>query len=123
MADRVVSRISWGTFQPLFWALTTVYLGHWVWRWLELARPWWVRHYLDDLLCIPLVLTVTLFILRFFYGPQLRLSWYQVAFTVLYFSLAFEVVFPKFMARYTADWVDAALYAVGGVIFYKFLNR
>ncbi|GGG02950.1 hypothetical protein [Pontibacter amylolyticus] len=123
MADRLAGRLSWHTLSPLFWVLAAVYLGHLVWRWLELPRPWWVQHYLDDLLCLPLVLTVTLFILRFFYGPQLRISWYHVAFTAIYFSLAFEVFFPKFMPRYTSDWVDAALYAVGGVVFYRFLNK
>jgi hypothetical protein len=123
MAYRDAGRISWHTLSPLFWALTAVYLGHWAWRLLDLHRPEWVRFYLDDLLCIPLVLTVTLFILRIFYGPQVRLSWYHVVFTVLYFSLAFEVFFPKFMSRYTGDWVDAVLYAVGGLIFYRFMNK
>lgn len=103
--------------------MAAVYLGHLGWRWLELPRPWWVQHYLDDLLCLPLVLTLTLFVLRFFYGPRQRLSRYQVAFAVIYFALAFEVFFPKFMPRYTSDWVDAALYAVGGVIFCRFLNK
>lgn len=107
----------------MFWALTAVYLGHVAWRWLDLPRPRWVQHYLDDLLCLPLVLTVTLFVLRYFYGTQLRLSRYQMAFAVIYFSLAFEVFFPKFMPRYTSDWLDAALYAVGGFIFYRFLNK
>ncbi|PVY37325.1 hypothetical protein [Pontibacter virosus] len=123
MADRVAGRINWSTLSPLFWVLAAVYLAHLSWRWLGLPRPWWVQHYLDDLLCLPLVLTVTIFILRYFYGPQLRLSWYHVAFTVVYFSLAFEVFFPRFMPRYTSDWVDAALYAIGGVIFYRFLNK
>ncbi|NEM97729.1 magnesium citrate secondary transporter [Pontibacter burrus] len=83
----------------------------------------WVQHYLDDLLCLPLVLTATLFVLRFFYGQRVRLSSYHVAFTVLYFSLAFEVFFPQFMPRYTGDFLDAVLYATGGVIFYRFLNK
>ncbi|MBJ6118127.1 hypothetical protein JAO76_07995 [Pontibacter sp. BT310] len=123
MAHRVVSRVSWSTLSLQFWVLAAVYLGHWGWWYLALPRPAWMQYYLDDLLCLPLVLTLTLFVLRFFYKPHLRLSWYHVAFTVLYFSLAFEVFFPKFMPRYTADWVDALLYTVGGVIFYRFLNR
>jgi hypothetical protein len=123
MAHRLAGRLNWSTLSPLFWVLALVYLGHWGWRWLTSYRPWWIQHYLDDLLCLPLVLTVTLFVLRFFYGPRVHLSWNQVAFTVLYFSLAFEVFFPKFMPRYTGDWVDAILYAAGGVIFYKFLNK
>ncbi|WP_266205043.1 hypothetical protein [Pontibacter kalidii] len=123
MAHRLARRLSWNTLSPLFWVLAAVYLGHWGWRWLALPRNWLVQHYLDDLLCLPLVLTTTLFVLRFFYGPQVRLSWYHVVFTVLYFSLAFEVFFPKFMPRYTGDWIDAVLYAVGGLIFYRFLNK
>ncbi len=123
MADRLAGRLSWTTLRPLFWVLAAVYVGHWGWRWLDLPRPWWLRHYLDDLLCLPLVLTATLFVLRFFYGAHVRLSGYHVAFTVLYFSLAFEVFFPQFMPRYTGDWVDAVLYAAGGIIFYRFLNR
>lgn len=123
MAYRSAGRISWSTLSPLFWVLAAVYLGHWVWRWLDLPRPLWVQHYLDDLLCMPLVLTATLFVLRFIYGPHIRLSWGQVAFAVLYFTVAFELIFPQYMPRYTGDWVDGVLYAVGGAIFYRFLNK
>lgn len=123
MAYRDTGRLNRSSPPLLFWVMAAVYLGHWVWRWLGPPRPDWVRFYLDDLLCIPLVLTVTLYILRFFYGPQVRLSWHHVVFTVIYFALAFEVFFPKFMPRYTGDWVDALLYAVGGLIFYRFLNK
>ncbi|SIT83322.1 hypothetical protein [Pontibacter indicus] len=123
MADRLAGRLNWRTLSPLFWLLTALYLGHLVWRWLELPRSWWVQHYLDDLLCLPLVLTVTRFILRFFYGSQLRFSWYHVAFTVVYFSLAFELFFPTFMPRYTSDWADVLCYTAGGLIFYRFLNK
>ncbi len=123
MAYRYTGRLSWIAPPLLFWVLASVYLVHLLWRWIGLPRPDWIRFYLDDLLCIPLVLTVTLFVLRLFYGPQLRLSWYQVAFTVIYFALAFEVFFPRYMPRYTGDWVDVGLYAVGGVVFYRFLNR
>ncbi|WP_066839684.1 hypothetical protein [Rufibacter ruber] len=123
MAHRGAGRLVWPTLSPLFWGLAVVYLGHWVWRWLELPRPAWVRFYLDDLLCLPLVLTVTLLVMRFFYGHQVRFSKYHVLFTVLYFALAFEVFFPLFLPRYTGDGVDAGLYALGGWIFYRFLNR
>lgn len=123
MAYRFTGRLSWYTLSPLFWALAAVYLGHWAWRLLGWHRPGWLQFYLDDVLCIPLVLTSTLFILRFFYGAQVLLAWYHVVFAVLYFSLAFEVIFPRYMARYTADWVDALLYALGGLAYYRFLNK
>ncbi|WP_192821771.1 hypothetical protein [Rufibacter sp. LB8] len=123
MADRAAGRLVWSTFRPLFWLLALVYVGHLVWRWQELPRPEWVINYLDDLLCLPLVLSITLFVMRFFFGPKVRFSGYHVLFTVLYFALAFEWFFPKFMPRYTGDWVDVALYALGGWIFYRFLNK
>ncbi|GAA4304957.1 magnesium citrate secondary transporter [Nibribacter koreensis] len=82
-----------------------------------------MQFYLDDLLCLPLILTVTLFILRFFKGPLFRLTSYQVGIAVVYYALAFEVFFPLFMPRYTADIVDAFLYALGGWFFYRFLNK
>ncbi|RAU81791.1 hypothetical protein DP923_13910 [Pontibacter arcticus] len=103
--------------------LAAIYAGHVSWRWLALPRPWWIINYLDDLLCLPLVLTITLYLLRLFYGSELRLAWYHVVFTVVYFILAFEVFFPGFMPRYTSDWVDGVLYAIGGMIFYRFLNK
>ncbi|MBC3539944.1 hypothetical protein ACFSC6_04875 [Rufibacter sediminis] len=123
MAHRAAGRVSWRTFTPLFWLLAVVYLGHRGLVWLEAPRPAWVRFYLDDLLCLPLLLTVTLFLMRLLYGPEIRFTKYHVGFVVLYVSLAFEWVFPKFLPRYTGDLVDVALYAWGGWIFYRFLNK
>ncbi|AKQ47707.1 hypothetical protein TH63_13165 [Rufibacter radiotolerans] len=91
--------------------------------WLSVPRASWVRHYLDDLLCLPLLLTVTLFFMRALFGPAVRFTNYQVAFAVVYVALAFEVFFPLFLPRYTPDLWDVVLYAIGGFIFYRFLNK
>ncbi|MEJ8756840.1 magnesium citrate secondary transporter [Pontibacter sp. H259] len=123
MVHYIAGRLNWKTLSPLFWVLAALYSGHWVWRWLAFPRPAWLQNYFDDLLCLPLVLTATLFVMRIFYGSQLRLSGYHVAFTILYFSVAFEVFFPKFMPRYTADFADVLLYIFGGIFFHRFLNK
>lgn len=123
MAYRVSGSLSWQTLRPLFWVLTTLYLLHQLARWRHYPLPRWVEFYLDDLLCLPLVLTLTLFLMRFFFGPQVRFSGYHISFAVLYFAVAFEVLFPRFLPRYTADALDAALYAAGGWLFYRFLNK
>ncbi|MGV3539276.1 MAG: hypothetical protein ACO1OQ_05665 [Rufibacter sp.] len=123
MVPHPAGRVNWHTLRPLFWGLAVIYASHILWRWLDLPRPGWVQVYLDDLLCLPLVLTLTLFAMRFFFGPRVRFSLYHVLFTVLYFSIAFEYFFPKFLPRYTGDWVDVILYAAGGWIFYRFLNK
>lgn len=117
------SRLNWQTFRPLFWALLVVYLGHRLWVWLQFPRSLFVQHYLDDLLCLPIVLTATLFIMRFLYGSQVRFSVYQVIFVVVYVSVLFEGVLPQHMERYTGDVVDVLLYALGGWIYFRFLNR
>ncbi|RNI31299.1 hypothetical protein [Rufibacter latericius] len=122
MAYRVTGRLNWRTFTPLFWILAALYLAHRSLVLLEVSRPAWLRFYLDDLLCLPLLLTVTLFLMRFLYGPQVRFTKYHVGFVILYVSLAFELVFPTFLPRYTGDPVDVLLYAVGGWLFYRFLN-
>ncbi|WP_157600678.1 hypothetical protein [Rufibacter sp. DG15C] len=123
MAHRALGRLNWRTLSPLFWVLAALYMGHRMAVWFSISRPDWMRFYLDDLLCLPLILTVTLFFMRAFHGPTFRLTPYQVGIAVAYYALAFEVVFPLFMPRYTADMVDFVLYATGGWIFYRFLNK
>ncbi|WP_181305628.1 hypothetical protein [Rufibacter sp. XAAS-G3-1] len=122
MAHRTAGRVNWRTFSPLFWLLAALYLGHRCLAWLALPRPDWLKFYLDDLLCLPLILTVTLFLMRLLYGPTVRFSVYHVGFVAVYVSLAFELLFPLFLPRYTGDWCDVGLYAVGGWVFYRFLN-
>ena len=123
MAYRAAGRVNWGTFSPLFWVLAALYLAHRLLAWLSVPLPAWVRHYLDDLLCLPLVLTTTLFLIRLLFGSATRFSGGHVAFAVVYVSLAFEVFFPLFLPRYTADLADVVLYAAGGWIFYRYLNK
>ncbi|GAB2547916.1 hypothetical protein GCM10027189_33210 [Rufibacter soli] len=72
---------------------------------------------------MPLILTVSLFFMRALFGPAVRFTKYQVAFAVAFVALAFEIFFPLFLPRYTSDFWDVVLYAIGGYIFYRFLNR
>ncbi|WP_210463635.1 hypothetical protein [Rufibacter roseolus] len=123
MASSVVGRLNWATFSPLFCALAAIYLAHRTIAWLQLPRAYWIRFYLDDLLCLPLLLTVTLFLMRMLYGPQVRFTKYHIGFVVVYVSLVFELILPRFMPRYTGDLLDGALYAIGGWFFHRFLNK
>ncbi|QHL88866.1 hypothetical protein GU926_16095 [Nibribacter ruber] len=123
MAHRAFGRVNWQTLSPLFWLLAAVYAGHRLWTWLELPRAAWIRFYLDDLLCLPLILNVSLLVMRLLHGPHFRLTPHQVGIAVVYYAMAFEVVLPLFMPRYTADLTDAFLYAIGGWFFHKYLNK
>ncbi|WP_207435467.1 hypothetical protein [Sabulibacter ruber] len=123
MAHRAVSRVNRGTFPPLFWAFAALYLMHRGVAWLDVPCPAWLQFYLDDLLCLPLILPPTLFLMRLFYGPEVRLSLYQILFVVVYVSVVFELFLPTFMPRYTTDAWDVFHYALGGLIYLRFLNR
>jgi len=52
---------------------------------------------------------------------QLPLS--MIAFAVVYVSIVFEFVMPKFSARYTADPMDIVFYALGALFFFLFQAR
>jgi uncharacterized protein YjeT (DUF2065 family) len=83
-----------------------------------------LRNYLNDLLCMPLVLSLTLFLQRTFpcRRPNHVFTKYQVGIAVAYYAVGFEGVLPLFMPRYTADGLDVVAYVLGGIFFYRFIN-
>src|SRR5688572_12226839 len=100
---------------PVFLICLFMYGLHWGLAKTGFTIPL-LQHYLNDLLCMPLVLTVTVFLQRsFFYRTSgYVLTSYQVGLAMAYFSLAFEVILPLFMPRYTADIFDVLAYSLGG---------
>ncbi|MFD2783968.1 hypothetical protein [Hymenobacter rubripertinctus] len=87
--------------------------------------PELVRHHLTDLLTLPLLLTLALWALRRLYFRQpafvLPASWIFSAWLVV--AVWFEGLLPRFDARATADWLDVGAYALGGLLFWRWLNR
>jgi predicted neutral ceramidase superfamily lipid hydrolase len=82
-----------------------------------------VHAYLDDILCMPVVLTLTLFLIRkIIKTPDYQLSKKQIIFALIYFSVVFEVFLPQYSEKYTADILDVMAYVIGAIIFYKFIN-
>ncbi len=91
---------------------------------LGLAPPWAVA-WLDDLLCLPLVLALALALHR-----RLRLGddafvlpVAQVAVAWVFITLVFEVALPVLDAAYVADPRDGLAYAAGAVLFQVGINR
>jgi hypothetical protein len=80
--------------------------------------------YLNDLLCLPVVLTIALWLQRKLFPrtSRFRLNAAQVIFAVFYFSLFFEGMLPAISDRYTRDYWDVLAYAAGGIIYYFILN-
>ncbi len=87
--------------------------------------PAWAAAWLDDLLCLPLVLALALAAHR---RLRVRDTAYvlpldQVALAWIFFTLVFEGILPRLNADHTADPRDGLAYAAGAVFFQLRLNR
>jgi hypothetical protein len=105
--------------RPLSFALLALafFIAHqlsqkvWGWRWA------WADNYLDNLLCMPILLG-GLLLERYWLLGQQRLSLPTVLAAAAFVSLVSEYFFPRFSAAFTADWWDVAAYFAGALAFY-----
>lgn len=83
------------------------------------STPAFFRNYLDDLLCMPLVLLLARCLLQLLPLPNRprRLPPYFVGTAFLLFALYFEVILPRYNSDFTADLLDVAVYAAGCLLF------
>lgn len=90
----------------------------------EVKTPVWFSSYLSDLFALPLILSFTLIILRKVKNlPEYLLNRKMIVFVVCYVGVVFEVLLPQFSSRYTADFLDAIMYGVGGLLFGAFQKK
>ena len=88
---------------------------------LMLYLPWYVNDYLNDLLCMPLVLGLLSSTVRYLkQDSSFKFSRSFIVGQVLYYSVYFECYLPEADSRYTADWIDILLYFLGGFLFYGY---
>ncbi|MDF7811882.1 hypothetical protein [Hymenobacter sp. YC55] len=90
--------------------------------------PYWppvLGSYLADVLTLPLELTLLRWIMRRFYfqTPVFVLPTSWVVATWLTISVWFEGILPYFSRTATGDPLDVVAYAVGGLIFWRWLNQ
>ena len=86
--------------------------------------PWWAAGYLDDLICLPLVLGAVLVGHRLRgRSPRFRLPAVHGAVAFIIFCLYFEVLLPRVDGGFTADPWDVVMYALGLVLFQLGVNR
>lgn len=109
--------------QPYFLLCLTLFVLNQLLEWQQLYfRP--LYSYLDDLLCLPLSLTLALAAERtYFHSPKFILKKSHILLAVLLFSIVFEVVLPYFSWTYTADVLDVAAYGLGALFFYLTINK
>lgn len=98
----------------LFTALTIYLMQR-----LSMPLPSLINNYVNDLLCLPLLLGAMTFVIRRLKkDSSFQLSFGFVIFLACYYSLYFEYYLPRVNPRYTADWIDVVLYFSGGILFY-----
>jgi hypothetical protein len=104
--------------------ITILYLVHLGIKFLQYPVNEWISSYLADVLCLPILLSYILLVLRYFKKkPLLWLNTPQILFLFLYVSILFEFILPKYSKRYTADIYDVLAYAFGAIFFYCFQKK
>lgn len=83
-----------------------------------------IYSYLDDILCIPIVLYITSYIMRRIEKDRVDFQFlsFHIYTAVVVFSIIFEIILPFISIRYTDDIMDVLCYALGGVVF-TIMNR
>ncbi|UOG73016.1 hypothetical protein MTX78_12865 [Hymenobacter tibetensis] len=111
---------------PLFVAMAGLYaLFFYNRRWGHWELPAVLNAHLADVLALPLLLTVALWFMRrlYFRQPAFVLPFSWVASTWLLLAVCFEGVLPLLKPAATADPLDVVAYAVGGLVFWRWLNH
>lgn len=80
-----------------------------------------IDSYLDDLLCMPILLGGLLAEQMDVLKRQ-RLTWVEGIICFVLLSWLFEIFLPGIYVSYTADIWDVCCYAFGGLFFFLYLN-
>lgn len=86
--------------------------------------PFVLEAYVTDFLCLPIVLTFALAVLRRVKRDlSIVLSPMMIAAAVAYISVVFELILPRWSSTYVADGWDVLAYSSGGVLFYALQQK
>lgn len=90
---------------------------------LEVALPLWISCYVNDFLCLPIVIGYEQLLFRWVTGSkEYKFSIGFILAMAAYYSFYFEFYLPEHNERYTSDLIDVMLYFLGAICFY-ILNR
>lgn len=88
-------------------------------QFFNVKLPLLVNNYLNDFLIIPIVLSLSLLVLRLIRkDSSFTISISIILYVFFFYSVFFEYYMPKISTRYTSDMVDVLLYFLGGVWFW-----
>jgi hypothetical protein len=78
-----------------------------------------IQFYLNDFLIVPIILTISLVILRWSKNNEsYQISIWVILYICGLYGLLYEYILPKFHPRYTADIIDVVLYFISGFVFF-----
>tara|TARA_R110002073_G_scaffold53840_4_gene138838 strand:- start:47329 stop:47682 length:354 start_codon:yes stop_codon:yes gene_type:complete len=78
-----------------------------------------VRFYVNDFLIIPIILSGSLYFLRWSKNDKnYKIPFWIILYISSFYTFIFEYFLPTFHLRYTADVIDSILYFISGFIFY-----
>lgn len=85
----------------------------------QYSLPAIINNYVNDFLIIPIVLFLSLVVLRWSRNNKnFTLSLPTILYVCFFYSFLFEFIFPKYLTRYTKDFVDVIVYFASGFLFY-----
>ncbi len=106
---------------PTVLALYLVALFVYITRWLPIELPNLIQFYLNDLLCMPVVLSLCLAAIRFYKKSMYLYVPIPVAYALtVFYIIYFEWILPQINDRYTGDIIDVALYLIGTTVFIRY---
>lgn len=106
-----------------FWIFLAIATFIYCYQRLGVSIPDWINNYMNDLLCLPIVLYICQAAVRYLRKDcNIVLPLPLILFMALGYSLYFEYFLPEINPRYTADAIDVALYGMGALFFYFMEN-
>ncbi|MGB7395224.1 MAG: hypothetical protein WA913_12600 [Pricia sp.] len=84
----------------------------------EVPLPLWINFYVNDFLCMPIVLFLCRYVIRMLKSDAtLPLPFGPVIALTLLYAIYFEGLLPEYNPRYTGDVFDVLLYFLGSGFF------
>lgn len=86
--------------------------------------PSWIYFYVNDFLCMPIALSLSLAALRFIKKSDIiYVPLSIILIMTTYYAIYFEWLMPQLNSRYTGDVIDVFLYFTGAFLFYLFQKK
>jgi hypothetical protein len=104
---------------PLFYSSALLFVAH---QLCQKVAHWplpWADAYLDNLLCMPLLLHGLRLERALLWGRSAPLSGAEITIATILVAAVSEAVFPHWSAQFTPDVFDLPAYALGGLMYWR----